>query len=142
MIGKSKQGYEATSLKCWFQKKFWKPLQIFRRLFLPLIGISGWLTCQALLVFHLCRFQQLQHLHYWHNHLLWHHLLSAGTSLRLPHSFLTYSATKGWTVKVAMDWKFQLNIVFMVKKRLPNGWPKKIEIVKKELQYKISKCLK
>ena len=40
-----------------------------------------------------------------------------------------------------MDWKFQLNIVFTVKKRLFNGWLKN-QKGKKELECKISKCMK
>ena len=40
-----------------------------------------------------------------------------------------------------MDWKFQLNIVYMVKKRISNGWLKNWKL-EKELQFKISKCLK
>ena len=51
--------------------------------------------------------------------------LSEVPSFRSSHSFLRYSAKKGWTVEVALGWKFQLNIVFTVKKRLSNGWLKK-----------------
>ena len=104
-----------SSLIClsWWQESF----------FLPLIVISGLLICQALSVLHLCRFQQLQHFYYWHHHHLCHHHYLK--SLHLDHrSFLRHSATKGWTVEVAMDWKFQLNIVYMVKKRFSNGWIK------------------
>ena len=73
--------------------------------------------------------------------------ISEASSFRSPHSFLKYSATKAWTVEVAIDWKFQLNVVYMVKKRLSNGWiknwlNKKLETLKKELQCKISKLLK
>ena len=50
--------------------------------------------------------------------------LSEANSFRSPHSFLRYLTTKDWTVEVTMDWKFQLNIVFAVKKRLSNGWLK------------------
>ena len=46
--------------------------------------------------------------------------LSEASSFRSPHSFLRYSATKGRSVEVALDWKFQLNIFYMIKKRLSN----------------------
>ena len=94
-----------SSLIClsWWQESF----------FLPLIVISGLLNCQALLVLHLCRFQQLQHLYYWHHHHFCHHHCVKATLIRSTHSFLRHSTTKGWAVEVFMDWKFQLNIVYM-----------------------------
>ena len=77
--------------------------------FLPLIVIPGLLTCQALLVLHLGRFQQLQ------------------SSLSSSFS----EATSFRSVEVAMDWKFHLNIVYKIEKKEN----KILETVKKELQY-------
>ena len=79
----------SSSLIClsWRQESF----------FLTLIVLSGLLTCQAMLVLHLCRFQQLQHLYYWdHHHLCHHHYLK---TLNLDHSvfFQRYSVTQALT---------------------------------------------
>ena len=90
-----------SSLFClsWRQESF----------FLPLIVISGSLTCQALLVLHLCRFQQLQHLYYWHHrhHHHRHHFCQSHL-IYITALFSKISATRGWTVEVAMDRKYCL----------------------------------
>ena len=87
--------------------------------FLPFIVILGLLTFEALLVLHLCRFQQLQHLYYWHHHHLCHHRYVEATLFRsteIPVKYRLHGQEK------IVQW---LN--------------KKLETVKKELQCKISK---
>ena len=110
-------------------------LSFFNRYF-RFTNLSTWSISpcrQAWLVLHLGQFQQLKHLYYWHHHHHHHHdlcvssSLSEATSFRSPHFFLRYSATKSWTMKVAIDSKFQLYILVMVKKRLCYGWLKNEE---------------
>ena len=69
-------------------------------------------------------------------------------SLIFENSLLLYlylvkvSGRWRWAMEVAMDWKFQLNIVFYGEEKVVQWLTKKLETVKKELEYKVSKCLK
>ena len=69
-------------------------------------------------------------------------------SLIFENSLLLYlylvkvSGRWRWAMEVAMDWKFQLNIVFYGQEKIVQWLTKKLETVKKELEYKVSKCLK
>ena len=69
-------------------------------------------------------------------------------SLIFENSLLLYlylvkvSGRWRWAMEVAMDWKFQLNIVFYCQEKIVQWLTKKLETVKKELEYKVSKCLK
>ena len=69
-------------------------------------------------------------------------------SLIFENSLLLYlylvkvSGRWRWAMEVAVDWKFQLNIVFYGEEKVVQWLTKKLETVKKELEYKVSKCLK
>ena len=114
------------------------------REFLCCLVISGLLTWQALLVLHLCRFQQPQYLYYWHHHhhhtfviiIIWSHfiLITKVFSKIYGNKKLNRGGSYGMEISVKYCLYGQEKIVQWLNKKL--------ETVKKELQCKISKSLK